>query len=876
MELSISLENYLTEEVDTVPDNVEYELGLSVQLSSLLQHAYTVTEYSSAEELDVPHLIQGLLQLEDSWACHFLKEAVGGDLPEFLSLLITHYEEAELAEEAGGTPSPDEQEKTEPWRNYVTCLNDHLADHNPLIGREMELERTIQVLCRKEKNNPLHVGEPGVGKTALAYGLAARIEAGNVPERLAGFRIYELDLGSLLAGTQYRGDFEKRLKSIMEGIGREGNAIVYIDEIHNLIGAGRTGEGSMDASNMLKPYLETGAIRFIGSTTYDEYNRYFARSKGLVRRFQQIDILEPNIEEAIHIVEGLKEKYETYHGVTYEPDVIPYAVKASARYISDRFLPDKAIDLVDEAGAYREIHPTDSEEQTVDKALITDILARTCKVNALAMKEDDTTALESLHERISSRIYGQEEAVRQVVEAVQMSKAGLLDENKPLASLLFVGPTGVGKTEVAKVLAAELGIALQRFDMSEYTEKHTVAKLIGSPAGYVGYEDGGLLTDAIRKTPNCVLLLDEIEKAHPDVFNILLQVMDYAVLTDNKGRKADCRHVVLIMTSNAGAQYARQASIGFNSQVTAGEAMLKQVKKTFKPEFINRLSATVVFHDMDRPMASLILDKKLGELGSKLSSRQVEMVLSQEAHEWLLQRGFIPEYGAREMDRVIAAHLKPLLMREMTDKLAFPDPHYGDPDGLLAVGGDLSIDRLILAYSNGIFPWYAFREELIQWWCPMDRFVIFPDEIHISHSMRTLINKGKYEITFNEAFQDIIQTCGELRIEQEGAWLGTKMMEAYTHLHEQGFAASVEVWEEEQLVGGLYGVTLGRCFFGESMFSLVPSASKLALIHLAQFFREHGGVMIDCQFETPHLKTMGGRHISYDEYMTYIEQDCRF
>ena len=421
----------------------------------------------------------------------------------------------------------------------------------------------------------------------------------------------------------------------------------------------------MDASNMLKPYLETGAIRFIGSTTYDEYNRYFARSKGLVRRFQQIDILEPNIEEAIHIVEGLKEKYETYHGVTYEPDVIPYAVKASARYISDRFLPDKAIDLVDEAGAYREIHPADSGEQTVDKALITDILARTCKVNALAMKEEDTTALESLHERISSRIYGQEEAVRQVVEAVQMSKAGLLDENKPLASLLFVGPTGVGKTEVAKVLAAELGIALQRFDMSEYTEKHTVAKLIGSPAGYVGYEDGGLLTDAIRKTPNCVLLLDEIEKAHPDVFNILLQVMDYAVLTDNKGRKADCRHVVLIMTSNAGAQYARQASIGFNSQVTAGEAMLKQVKKTFKPEFINRLSATVVFHDMDRPMASLILDKKLGELGSKLSSRQVEMVLSQEAHEWLLQRGFIPEYGAREMDRVIAAHLKPLLMREI-------------------------------------------------------------------------------------------------------------------------------------------------------------------------------------------------------------------
>lgn len=660
-ELSFSLETYFTEELESIPEGVEYELEVSAQLNELIQHAYLMVNYSSAEELNVPHLVQGTLQLQESWAAHFLKEILGEDLPEFLSSLISQYEEAEEMDyEQTAT-----QEKSEPWRNYVTCLNDCLETHNPLIGREAELERTIQVLCRKEKNNPLHVGEPGVGKTALAYGLAARIEADDVPERLSGCRIYELDLGTLLAGTQYRGDFEKRLKTIMEGVRSEGHAIIYIDEIHNLIGAGRTGDGSMDASNMLKPYLEGGDIRFIGSTTYEEYNRYFARSKGLVRRFQQIDILEPSIEETIHIVEGLKEKYEAFHGVTYQPDVIPYAVKASARYINDRFLPDKAIDLVDEAGAWREIHPTSSEEQTVDKALITDVLARVCKVDALAMKEEDTASLETLYARISNKIYGQEEAVRQVVEAVQMSKAGLLDENKPLASLLFVGPTGVGKTEVAKVLAAELGISLQRFDMSEYTEKHTVAKLIGSPAGYVGYEDGGLLTDAIRKTPHCVLLLDEIEKAHPDVFNILLQVMDYAVLTDNKGRKADCRHVVLIMTSNAGAQYARQASIGFSSQITAGEAMLKQVKKTFKPEFINRLSATVVFHDMSREMASLILDKKLGELSSKLAARQVEMELSPEARDWLLQRGFLPEYGAREMDRVIASHLKPLLMREI-------------------------------------------------------------------------------------------------------------------------------------------------------------------------------------------------------------------
>ena len=660
-ELAFSLENYFTEELESVPADMDYELEVSTQLNELIQHAYLMIDYSSAEALNVPHLVQSMLQLKESWACHILKEALEEDLPEFISQLISRYEEVE--EEDNLQTSP--QEKSEPWRNFVTCLNDCLQDHNPLIGREAELERTIQVLCRKEKNNPLHVGEPGVGKTSLAYGLAARIEAREVPERLLDCRIYELDLGTLLAGTQYRGDFEKRLKTIMEGVRNEGRAIIYIDEIHNLIGAGRTGDGSMDASNMLKPYLESGDIRFIGSTTYEEYNRYFARSKGLVRRFQQIDIHEPSIEETIHIVEGLKEKYEEFHGVTYQPDVIPYAVKASVRYISDRFLPDKAIDLVDEAGAYREIHPIPSGEQIVDKTLITDVLARICKVDALAMKEEDTTSLETLHARISAKIYGQEEAVRQVVEAVQMSKAGLLDENKPLASLLFVGPTGVGKTEVAKVLASELGISLQRFDMSEYTEKHTVAKLIGSPAGYVGYEDGGLLTDAIRKTPNCVLLLDEIEKAHPDVFNILLQVMDYAVLTDNKGRKADCRHVVLIMTSNAGAQFARQASIGFSSQITAGEAMLKQVKKTFKPEFINRLSATVVFHDMSRKMASLILDKKLGELSSKLAARQIEMELSPEARNWLLQRGFLPEYGAREMDRVIASHLKPLLMREI-------------------------------------------------------------------------------------------------------------------------------------------------------------------------------------------------------------------
>ena len=672
------LRNYMVRQECFGDDETNRQMYASHQYGELMRLMEDDCLQQSPDAVaDVPHFFTALSRLKDSFAANCLKALLGEDKDRFFKKLSDAYASDSMDEEAVETESEDVEEEdineqdadtrqsTGSWRDYVLCINDHLADHNPLIGRENELDRTIQVLCRKDKNNPLHIGEPGVGKTSIVYGLAQRILDGRVPDSLQGSRIYQLDLGSLIAGTQYRGDFEKRLKSVMRGISAERGAILYIDEIHNIVGAGQIGEGSMDASNLLKPYLEGGKVRFIGATTYEEYNRYIMRNKGLMRRFQQVAIEEPSVDETIKILQMLKEGYEAFHNVVYDDDALEYAVTGSARHITDRYLPDKAIDLIDEAGAWVQMNRKEGEERRVDKALIASVLARIAKVESLTMDDADNDRLESLEPRILDKIYGQDDAVKHVVEAVQMSKAGLTDENKPLASLLFVGPTGVGKTEVARVLARELGVELVRFDMSEYVEKHTVAKLIGSPAGYVGYDDGGLLTDAVRKHPDCVLLLDEIEKAHDDVFNLLLQVMDYGTLSDNKGRKAVFRNVVLIMTSNAGAQFAHQASVGFASSVTAGSAMLKQVKKTFKPEFINRLSSIVVFNDMDLKMAGMILDKKLRELQEMLTTKGVTLKLGDKARTQLLNEGYSPVYGAREMDRVIHNRLKTRLVKEI-------------------------------------------------------------------------------------------------------------------------------------------------------------------------------------------------------------------
>ena len=672
-----NIEKYLDENIETLEKgDPEISYGLNLVLSNANLQATS----SQRSEITLTHVVNEIMNLEDSYAVYYILEQ-NIDPMDLLYLLCDIDSEVSEGTTSQKDVSKKQEQVDESWKQYVTCLNDKVNEFSPLIGREAELERTMQILCRKYKNNPIHIGEAGVGKTAITNGLARLINEGNVPEKLKNSKIFSIDLGAIIAGTQYRGDFEKRFKSIMDGVCIFEKPIIYIDEIHNIVGAGAISGGSFDASNMLKPYLTTGKIKFIGATTYEEFNKHIAKSKSLLRRFQNIDIKEPSVEESIKILKGLQKFYEEYHGVKYSKGAIEHAVELSNKYISERFLPDKAIDLIDEAGAYRVMHPTNKKIQTVDKKLIEEVLSKTCNIPKETLETDEIKKLAQLEKNLKLKVFGQNEAIESVVNAIKLSRAGLNDENKPVASLLFVGPTGVGKTEIAKTLANILDVELIRFDMSEYAEKHTVAKLIGAPAGYVGYEEGGLLTSRVKKSPHCVLLLDEIEKAHSDIFNILLQVMDYATLTDNQGRKTDFRNVILIMTSNAGASTVNKSLIGFGSRHVTKDNITEEVKKTFTPEFRNRLSKVIVFNSLDKKMATKIVDKEFNILSEKLKDKSVELVPTKKCIEYIIEKGTSEEYGAREISRIINNEIKSLLV----DKILF---------GSLKKGGKCKVDYI--------------------------------------------------------------------------------------------------------------------------------------------------------------------------------------
>lgn len=653
---------------------IEKRKGIDPMESFSLQQALLLASEqvlnSGKKQLEVEHLLGAIMTLPESYGAYYILEQGITKRDLLFELCHLDEEESEPIEESGIKGDEDEEvaEKVslESWQKYTSCLNEEVKQRtDPLVGREAILQRTIQVLCRRNKNNPIHIGEAGVGKTAITLGLAQLINENKVPKVLQGARIYALDLGSILAGTQYRGDFEKRLKKILEGIKKQEKPIIYIDEIHNIVGAGALGAGSLDASNLLKPYLTEGKIRFIGATTFEEYKKYFEKDKGLVRRFQTIEVKEPTVEETLCILQGIKKYYEAYHGVRYTEDALNAAANLSAKYINDKFLPDKAIDLIDEAGAYSMMKEGDGKIKVIHAALIEETLSKMCHIPKQTVEKSEGTKLKHLEKELKAKVFGQDQAVEEVVRCIKLSRAGLNEENKPVASLLFIGPTGVGKTEIAKCLAKDLGIKLLRFDMSEYAEKHTVSKLIGSPPGYVGYEEGGLLTDAIRKTPNCVLLLDEIEKAHSDIFNMLLQVMDYATLTDNQGKKADFRNVIFIMTSNVGASKIGKSLVGFGERIIQGEAIMDEAKKVFTPEFRNRLNSIITFNHITEDMAYGIAQKELNHFKQKLAHKKVSMTFNKKCITYVAEKGISKEFGAREIKRLIESELKPLLVDEL-------------------------------------------------------------------------------------------------------------------------------------------------------------------------------------------------------------------
>ena len=646
-ELEKNIYEYLNE-LDSTPENQDLEIEFSSQLQELFDTAAKAATGAMVDTLQTHHLIYAIFHLEESYARFHLENSLECSIPEFLNSLI-----------GMGTENADgmSENMEERWMRYFT----EVEPYGELVGRKEEIAKVIRVLCRKTKSNALIVGGRGVGKSATAKGIAHLLSIDDVPEKIKGYSLMELNTGMLLSGTQYRGDLEGRVQTVMDALAKEEGVIVYIDELRSLGGMNRMDDGSKDILTLLIPYFKSGKVKFVISATPEDIKKLTSNDTGVLGLFRQIEIEEPSTEDACQIIRGILPSLSEHHNVGFEEDTVRHAVDMSRRYILDRCLPDKAIDLLDEAGAYAHTCGEASvTRKTVDKAL-----ADICRIDVQASDSDTRDDLLNMSERLGNRIYGQDKAIQTITEAILMSKAGLTDRDKTIGSFLFVGPTGVGKTELSKVLAQQLHVPLHRFDMSEYSEKHSVAKLIGSPAGYVGYDDGGILTDTIRKNPYCVLLLDEIEKAHEDIYNLLLQVMDYAVISDNKGRKVDFRNVVLIMTSNAGARYAHKASIGFERKVNAGAAMAKEVKSVFAPEFINRLTSVVVFNDMDEKMAELILDDKISKLQKRLDSHNVRLEITAEAHEKLLKEGFSKEYGAREIERTLNSRVTPLLMREI-------------------------------------------------------------------------------------------------------------------------------------------------------------------------------------------------------------------
>lgn len=681
-ELRRQLTEFVDESTPLVPPEDDRDVQPTLGFQRVLQRAVFHVQSSGKKEVTGGNVLVAIFSEKQSQAVYFLglQDLTRLDIVNFISHGLPQVPgEGSVEDASHSVADADGEQQGSALEKYTTNLNlKAIAGKiDPLIGRELEIERTVQILCRRRKNNPLYVGEAGVGKTALAEGLARMITEERVPEVLRDSTIYALDMGTLIAGTKYRGDFEKRLKAVISEITEDPGAILFIDEIHTIIGAGATSGGVMDASNLIKPALASGDIRCIGSTTYTEFRGVFEKDHALARRFQKIDVPEPSLEETVQILQGLKSRFEEHHGVVYESEALRVAAELAAKHINDRRLPDKAIDVIDEAGANLQLQPAEKREERVTVAMVENIVAKMARIPPKSVSASDKHALKTLARDLKLTIFGQDTAIEALSAAIKMSRSGLNEESRPIGSFLFAGPTGVGKTEVTRQLALILGVELIRFDMSEYMERHTVSRLIGAPPGYVGFDQGGLLTEAVTRNPHAVVLLDEIEKAHPEVFNLLLQVMDHGTLTDNNGRKADFRNIVLVMTTNAGAREMSRSSIGFTQQDHSDDG-IAIIKKAFSPEFRNRLDAIIQFASLDAQSVKRVVDKLVVELEAKLTNNNVTLELDDDAREWIAARGYDPKMGARPMARIIQEHIK----RPLAEELLF---------GSLAEGGHVRI-----------------------------------------------------------------------------------------------------------------------------------------------------------------------------------------